>query len=188
MADWREWICEGLANETIQPAHSHEHGVYILNIDDALGMDFEILFLAVLNEGLLRHLKEHPLFTLRGYAYIAGGIRKRGAADISSSLAGQSYAFRAATGFIYGHIRHGSKGINLSTRAINEDGSVQVAGRYYRALWELGKGAVEHALHPDEYDQWRLNQLGEDNFLKQHFERQVREKESARKHLRVHLF
>ena len=79
LADWREWICEGLANETIQPAHSHEHGVYILNIDDAVGMDFEILFLAVLNEGLSpAPLTEHPLFTSEDLLTLREKLEMRG--------------------------------------------------------------------------------------------------------------
>ena len=181
LADWREWICEGLANETIQPAHSHEHGVYILNIDDAVGMDFEILFLAVLNEGFSpAPLKEHPLFTTEDMLILREVLEKEGQPishlalpERAMRLEQQQVSFMATLGMV-------QKELICSTRAINEDGSMQVAGRYYRVLWELGKGAVEHALHPDEYDQWRLSQLGEDNFLKQHFERQVREKESAR--------
>ena len=181
LADWREWICEGLANETIQPAHSHEHGVYILNIDDAVGMDFEILFLAVLNEGLSpAPLTEHPLFTSEDLLTLREKLANEGQPisqlalpDRAIRLEQQHVSFMATLGMV-------QKELICSTRAINEDGSVQVAGRYYRALWELGKGAFDHALHPDAYDQWRLDQLGEDNFLRQHFERQAREKESTR--------
>jgi ATP-dependent helicase/DNAse subunit B len=181
LADWREWICEGLANETIQPARSHEHGVFILNMDDAAGMEFEVLFLAILNEGLSpTPLKEHPLFTTEDIGALRKVLEKEEQSispmalpDRGVRLEQQRVSFMATLGMARNELV-------CSTRAINEEGTVQVAGRYYRELWELGKGFLEHAVQPDTYDQWRMDQLPSGNFLGQHFERQRNEKECVR--------
>ncbi|MEN8254667.1 MAG: PD-(D/E)XK nuclease family protein, partial [Verrucomicrobiota bacterium] len=160
---------ELLENSTVRPRDSHEQGVWILNPHDAVGLDFELVLFAGLNEGefpgvpqqdaLLSDKERH---SLRLHLEEQGRRLPKLALPAADVLFGQeSILFLAALGMA-------REQLVLSCQAVDQEGNEKGEGEYYRKLWNLAGWSARNEISPSPYDQWRIGQLGDESVFSNH--------------------
>ena len=151
---------ELLENATVRPRESHEQGVWVLNPHDAVGLDFDLVLFAGLNEGefpgvqqqdaLLSDKERH---SLRLHLEEQGRRLPKLALPSADALFGkESIIFLSALGMA-------REQIVLSCQAVDQEGNEKGEGEYYRKLWNLAGWGSHDGIALSPYDQWRINQL-----------------------------
>lgn len=166
-----------LENETIRPEESREHGIAVMNYEDAVGLSFDWVGFCGMNEGRCPEpVRQDALI----YAEEREALRnelmdqqvqlpKLALADPSVRMEQQRVRFLSALGMA-------REQILFSYSALNEQGDEQMCGRFYRQVWMLAGWAREQEFSLSLYDEWRINQLPENNFLMRHALRQKKVK------------
>lgn len=166
-------LSELLENATVRPRDSHEQGVWILNPHDAVGLEFDVVLFAGLNEGgfpalplqdaLLGDAERHFLRT-----HLEGQGRRlpKLALPQAEVLYGQqSVLFLSALGMA-------REQVVLSCQTVDQEGNEKGPGEFYRKLWNLAGWPARPEIDPCPYDQWRTGQLGEEGLFSRHLEAQ----------------
>jgi len=148
---------ELLENATVRPRDSHEQGVWILNPrDDAVGLDFDLVLFAGLNEGEFPAipqqnalLNDKERYSLRLHLEEQGSRLPKLALPAADVLfEQQSVQFLSALGMA-------REQLVLSYQAVDQEGKEKGEGEYYRKLWNL----AGHGKATTPYDRWRIDQL-----------------------------
>jgi hypothetical protein len=158
---------ELLENATVRPRDSHEQGVWVLNPHDAVGLGFDLVLFAGLNEGefpgIPRQdalLSDKERYALRMHLEEQGRRLPKLALPAADVLFEQeSVRFLTALGMA-------REQLVLSFQAVDQEGHEKGAGEYYRKLWNLAGGAL------NPYDHWRIEQQGEDSVFSNHWNAQ----------------
>jgi hypothetical protein len=173
LRDLIDLLEELLENTTVRPRESHDQGVWILNPHDAVGLDFDHVYFAGLNEGEFPGVpQQDALLSDQERRSLWKHLEEQGrqlpklalpAADI---LFGQeSILFLAALGMA-------REQLVLSYQTVDQEGNEKGEGEYYRKLWNLAGWCAHDEIGLSPYDQWRIQQL----------EGSVRESENSRNH------
>ncbi len=160
---------ELLENATVRPRDSHDQGVWILNPHDAVGLDFDLVLFAGLNEGefpgvpqqdaLLSDTERHSLrLSLEGQGR---RLPKLALPSADILFEQQSVLFLSALGMA-------REQLVLSFQAVDQEGNEKGEGEYYRKLWNLAGWCALPEITLNPYDQWRTEQLGEDSIFSRH--------------------
>jgi len=164
---------ELLENETVRPQNSHEQGVWILNPHDAVGLDFDLVLFAGLNEGefpgvphqdaLLSDMERYRLKTHlaeKGYP-----LPKMAFPEAGVLFEQQAVLFLTTLGMA-------REQLVFSCQSVDQEGNEKSAGEYYRKLWNLAGWCTQESIQLSPYDQWRIGRLSESNVFLHHFETQ----------------
>jgi len=151
---------ELLENATVRPRESHEQGVWILNPHDAVGLDFDLVLFAGLNEGEFHGVQQQDALlndkerlSLRLHLEEQGRRLPKLALPAADVLFGQeSILFLAALGMA-------REQLVLSCQAVDQEGNEKGEGEYYRKLWNLAGWGAHDEISLSPYDQWRIKQL-----------------------------
>jgi hypothetical protein len=167
--DLLDLLEELLENVTIRPRDSHEQGVWILNPHDAVGLDFDLVLFAGLNEGVFPSvpqqdalLNDKERYWLRLHLEEEGRCLPRMALPEAGVLfEQQSVLFLTALGMA-------REQLVFSYQSADQEGNEKGAGEYYRKLWNLAGWGVVDEIRPGPYDQWRIRQLDANNIFSNH--------------------
>ncbi len=164
---------ELLENVTVKPRDSHEQGVWILNPHDAVGLDFDVVMFAGLNEGefpaiaqqdaLLNDMERH---WLRRHLEDEG--RRLPALALSKAdvlFEQQSVLFLTVLGMT-------RRQLILSYQSADQEGNEKSESEFFRKVWTLAGWPSLDVMMPSPYDQWRMKQLGEDSMFAKHISAQ----------------
>lgn len=151
-----------LADETVSPVESDEQGVWVLNPYDAVGLEFDVVLFASLNEGVFPAepqqdvlLNDAERYALRCFLEEQGSsLPFLALATAGCQYEQQSVRFLSALGLA-------REQVVFSYQAVDEKGAEKLPGDYFQKLWRLvGWGAQEElVVHP--YDVWRIQTLEE---------------------------
>ena len=173
---------ELLENATVRPRDSHEQGVWILNPHDAVGLEFDLVLFAGLNEGefpgIPRQdalLSDKERYALRLHLEERGRCLPRLALPSADLLFEQeSVLFLAALGMACNQLV-------LSCQAVDQEGNERNESEYYRKLWNLAGWCARDQITLSPYDQWRIGQLGDENIFSNHWKAQQTVEREERK-------
>jgi RecB family exonuclease len=162
LAELVDLLEELLADATVRPRDSHEQGVWILNPHDAVGLEFDLVLFAGLNEGAFPAipqqdalLNDKERYRLRLHLEEQGRVLPKMALPEASVLYEQeSVMFLAALGMARGQIV-------LSYQAVDQEGGEKGGGEFFRKLWNVAGWCVRPDIRLSPYDQWRIGLLGE---------------------------
>ena len=166
-------LAQLLENETIRPKKSREHGIAVMNYEDAVGLEFDWVGFCCMNEGCCPEpVRQDALIHAEEREELRSELVDQqvelpmlALADPSVRMEQQRVRFLSALGMA-------RKQVVFSYSAVNEQGGEQMCGRFYRQVWMLAGWACEHEFALSPYDEWRIKRLPEDNFLMRHAQRQ----------------
>lgn len=162
-------IEELLENETIKPRDSHEQGVWILNPHDAVGLDFDIVLFAGLNEGEFPSIpRQDALLNDKERHWLRRHLEEQGRqlpvlalpkADVL--LEQQSVLFLSVLGMA-------RKQLVLSYQSADQEGNEKSESEFFSRMWTLAGWPAQEEIVPDPYDQWRMKQLPNGTLFERH--------------------
>ena len=153
---------ELLEEATIRPRDSHEQGVWILNPHDAVGLDFDLVLFAGLNEGEFPGVQQQDALLSDNercslWKHLEGLGRKLPKLALPSAdvlFEQESVLFLTALGMA-------REQLVLSFQAVDQEGNEKGEGEYYRKLWNLAGWCVQDEITLSPYDQWRIEKFTE---------------------------
>jgi ATP-dependent helicase/DNAse subunit B len=162
-----------LKDATVKPRESHEQGVWILNPYDAVGLQFDLVFLAGLNEGEFPAVPQQDAllgdkerYGLRRHLEEQGRPLPRMALpEASVRYEQESVMFLSALGMAREHLV-------CSCQAVDKEGNEKSESEYYRKLWNLAGWCTQDHVVLSPYNQWRTEQLETQNLFTRHAETQ----------------
>ncbi|WP_372845767.1 PD-(D/E)XK nuclease family protein [Pontiella sp.] len=151
---------ELLEEATIRPRDSHEQGVWILNPHDAVGLDFDLVLFAGLNEGEFPGVPQQDALlsdaerrALRAHMAEQGGwLPKMALPQADVLFEQQSVMFLTALGMA-------REQLVFSFQSVDQEGGEKGEGEYYRKLWNLAGWPASSEIRIAPYDQWRIQAL-----------------------------
>ncbi len=174
LAELIDLLEELLENETVKPRDRHEQGVWIMNPHDAVGLDFDVVLFAGLNEGEFPAvpqqdalLNDQERFWLRKHLEELGrSLPKMALPKADVLFEQQSVLFLTALGMA-------REQLVFSHQAVDQDGNEKGEGEYFRKLWNLSGWPAQENIELSPYDQWRFQSLeNEQNFISNHWKSQ----------------
>ena len=173
LRDLIDLLEELLQNATIRPRESHEQGVWVLNPHDAIGLDFDLVLFAGLNEGEFPGIPQQDALlnnrerdALRQHLEEQGRHLPKLALPVSDVLFEQeSIMFLSALGMA-------REQVVLSYQAVDQEGHEKGEGEYYRKLWNIAGWSARPEMQRSPYDEWRTGLLGEASMFAGHWRTQ----------------
>ena len=164
---------ELLQDATIRPQNSHEQGVWILNPHDAVGLEFDLVLFAGLNEGTFPGipqqdalLSDKERYWLRQHLDEQGRhLPKLALPEAQALFEQQSVLFLTALGMA-------REQLVFSYQSVDQEGNEKGEGEYYRKIWNLAGWCVQQDMQLSDYDQWRILQLESDSIFSNHWKSQ----------------
>jgi hypothetical protein len=161
---------ELLEDATIRPRDSHEQGVWILNPHDAVGLDFDLVLFAGLNEGEFPGVPQQDALlsdaerrSLRAHMAEQGGwLPKMALPQADVLFEQQSVMFLTALGMA-------REQLVFSFQSVDQEGGEKGEGEYYRKLWTLAGWPAAEEVRLSPYDEWRIQLLDDGNVFADHF-------------------
>jgi RecB family exonuclease len=173
LGEFIDLLEELLENTTVRPRDSHEQGVWIINPHDAVGLAFDVVLFAGLNENefpsnpqqdaLLSNAERH--FLRKHLEEQGRALPRLALAESTVQYAQQSVMFLSAIGMA-------RKQLVFSCQTVDQEGVEKGAGEYFRKLWNLAGWCSRDEILQSPYDEWRLARLGEGNVFERHYEKQ----------------
>jgi hypothetical protein len=165
---------ELLENETVRPRDSHEQGVWILNPHDAVGLEFDVVLFAGLNDGEFPGipkqdalLNDHERHFLREHLEALGRPLPKMALPKADVLFEQeSVLFLSALGMA-------REQLVFSCQAVDQEGNEKGGGDYFQKLWDLAGWPAQEDMQLSPYDRWRIQALEEGNLFSNHWNAQL---------------
>ena len=181
LAELVDLIEKLLDTETVRPHESHEQGVWVLNPHDAVGLDFDLVLFAGLNEGEFPGipqqdalLSDSERLELRTYLRAQGrSLPKMALPEAEVLFAQQSVLFLTALGMA-------REQLIFSFQSVDQEGGERGEGEYYRQLWNLAGWSAQDEIQLSPYDQWRIRVLGNDSMFSNHYQSQLAEAPESR--------
>ncbi len=150
-----------LKNATVRPRDSHDQGVWILNPrDDAVGLDFDLVLFAGLNEGEFPGVpQQDALFSDKERHSLRLNLEEQGRSLSKLALPTADVLFEQQSIQFLSAFGMAREQLVLSFQAVDQAGNEKGAGEYYRKLWNLAGWCVHDEITMSPYDQWRIEQL-----------------------------
>lgn len=166
---------ELLAEATIKPRDSHEQGVWILNPHDAVGLEFDLVLLAGLNEGAWPAIPQQDALLQDAERYrLCRHLEEQGRPLPKMSLPSTGVRMTQETVRFLCTLGMAREQLVLSCQAVDQEGGEKRAGDYFERLWHLAGWPAADAVRPGAYDIWRIEQAGADSIFSAHLEAQCK--------------
>ncbi len=164
---------ELLQDSTVRPRESHEHGVYVINPQDAVGLRFDVVLFARLNEGHCpKVIHQDSLLSDEERSRLRRALEKQGVNLPQLALPQTGVLFEQQKVCFLAAMGMAREQMVFSYCAVDEDGHAQNQGDYYRKLWNLAGWERASEIETTPYDQWRIAQAGPENAFSIHLEQQ----------------
>ncbi|MEE9369297.1 MAG: PD-(D/E)XK nuclease family protein [Pontiella sp.] len=162
-----------LEDETIRPRDSHEQGVWVLNPHDAVGLEFDLVLFAGLNEGEFPGVpQQDALLSDKERYWLREHLVKQGRNLPKMALPEAQVLFEQESVLFLTALGMAREQLVLSYQAVDQEGNEKSEGEYYRKLWNLAGWCAQDEMQLSPYDQWRIQQLEESNIFYTHWETQ----------------
>lgn len=175
LAELIDLLEELLENETIRPRNSHEHGVWIINPRDAVGLQFDLVLFAGLNEGKFPAIPQQDalLNDIERY-HLRTHLEEHGARLPKLALPEAQVLFHQQSILFLGAIGMARQQLVLSCQSTDQDGNEKNESELFRKLWRLAGWPASEKIQIGAYDEWRIQQLVNEpeNLFAAHVERQ----------------
>ncbi|HEY5621000.1 MAG TPA: hypothetical protein VIR77_00215, partial [Pontiella sp.] len=172
---------ELLENTTLRPRESHEHGVWILNPQDAVGLTFDVVLFAGLNEGEFPSIpQQDALLSDWERRRLKGDLKEQGRHLPRLALPEASVLFEQQSVMFLTALGMAREQLVFSCQAVDREGSERNESEYYLKLWSLAGWPVQSEICMSPYDQWRISQLGERCVFAEHVRTQQRSEPDER--------
>ena len=167
-------LIEGLLEDTtVKPRDSHDQGVWVLNPHDAVGLEFDLILFAGLNEGEFPStpqqdalLSDTERYRLREHLAAEGRtLPAMAMAEASVKYAQESVMFLCAMGMA-------REQLVFSYQAADQEGNEKGEGEYYRKLWNIAGWCAQDTFTLSPYDEWRIGELEDSNVFADHVQEQ----------------
>ncbi|HSR88054.1 MAG TPA: hypothetical protein VLL07_03795, partial [Pontiella sp.] len=160
---------ELLEDATIRPRDSHEQGVWILNPYDAVGLDFEIVLFAGLNEGEFPAVaQQDALLSDNERQWLRRHLEEQGRHLPAMALPRADVLFEQQSVLFLSAVGMAREQLVLSHQSADQDGNEKSGSEYFRKFWNLAGWCAQETIVPNLYDQWRIRQLGDDGLFARH--------------------
>jgi RecB family exonuclease len=164
---------ELLENATVRPKDSHEQGVWILNPHDAVGLEFDVVLFAGLNEGEFPGIpQQDALMSDKERYWLRQYLEKQGRHLPKMALPESQVLFEKESVMFLTALGMAREQLVLSYQAVDQEGNEKGEGEYYRKLWNLAGWCAQDQLQLGPYDQWRIAQLETANIFFRHWKSQ----------------
>jgi hypothetical protein len=168
-----DMVVELLEEATIRPRDSHEQGVWILNPHDAVGLDFDVVLLAGLNEGEFPGVPQQDALLSDKERYVLRmHLEEQGRRLPKLALPSAEVAFEQQSVMFLSAIGMAQEQLVMSYQSSDQEGNEKGEGEYYRKLWNLAGWCAHDEIILSPYDQWRIGQLGADCIFISHWNQQ----------------
>lgn len=162
LRDLIELLEELLEDATIRPRESHEQGVWILNPYDAVGLDFDIVLFAGLNEGECPAVpRQDALLSDDERRWLRRHLEELGRHLPALALPQADVLFEQQSVLFLSVLGMAREQLVLSHQSADEEGNEKSGSEYFRKLWNLAGWCTQETIIPGPYDRWRIQQLGE---------------------------
>ncbi|MEN7972905.1 MAG: PD-(D/E)XK nuclease family protein [Verrucomicrobiota bacterium] len=170
LRDLVDLLEELLENATIRPRDSHEQGVWILNPHDAVGLDFDLVLFAGLNEGEFPAIpQQDALLSDRERRSLWKHLEEQGRELPRMALPQADVLFEQQSVMFLSALGMAREQLVFSYQSVDQEGNEKSAGEYYRKLWNLAGWCAQDEIVPSPYDHWRIRKLGEGNVFSCHW-------------------
>ncbi|RKX41706.1 MAG: hypothetical protein DRP64_11035, partial [Verrucomicrobia bacterium] len=160
---------ELLEEATIRPRDSHEQGVWILNPHDAVGLDFDLVLFAGLNEGEFPGIpQQDALLSDQERRSLWKHLEEQGRRLPKLALPSADVLFEQESVLFLSALGMAHEQLVLSCQAVDQEGNEKGEGEYYRKLWNLAGWCTQDEITLSPYDQWRSQKLGEESVFSNH--------------------
>ncbi len=158
---------------TVNVGQANEDGVWVLNPFDAAGLQFDVVLICGLNEGVFpATTRQDSLFDDREREVIREGLKKKAVhlplwalAPSTVQMVQESLLFLIGLGTAREHIV-------LSYQSCDTDGRDRVPSEFFRSVWNLAGWPSSPGISLGDYDAWRVKVAGNNCWVAQHFKRQ----------------
>lgn len=164
---------ELLENETVRPRESHEQGVWILNPYDAVGLDFDIVLFAGLNEGSFPGVpQQDALLNDHERHFLKLHLEEQGRTLPKMALPKADVLFEQESVLFLTAVGMAREQLVFSYQSVDQEGNEKTEGEYYRKLWNLAGWCSLEKIQLSPYDQWRIQTLETDSVFSNHWRSQ----------------
>ena len=171
--DLIDLVEELLENATVRPRESHEQGVWVINPHDAVGLEFDLVLFAGLNEGEFPSVpSQDALLSDDERAWLRRHLEEKGRHLPVLALPKADALFEQQSVLFLSALGMTRKRLVLSYQSADQDGNEKSPGEYFRKVWELAGWPAQEMLNPGPYDQWRMQRLDDDNLFLRHLNAQ----------------
>ncbi|VGO19859.1 PD-(D/E)XK nuclease family protein [Pontiella sulfatireligans] len=170
LRDLVDLLEELLQDATIRPRDSHEQGVWILNPHDAVGLDFDVVLFAGLNEGEFPGIaQQDALLNDNERHFLRLHLEEQGRRLPKMALAKADVLFMQQSVLFLTALGMAREQLVFSYQSVDQEGNEKGEGEYYRKLWNLAGWCTQENILLSPYDQWRIEQLESGNVFSNHF-------------------
>jgi hypothetical protein len=160
---------ELLEDATIRPRDSHEQGVWILNPFDAVGLDFDFVLFAGLNEGEFPAVpRQDALLSDNEREWLRRNLEDQSRHLPAMALPKADVLFEQQSVLFLSAIGMAREQLVLSYQSADQEGNEKSGSEFFRKLWNLAGWYSQENITPCLYDQWRIRQLGKDCLFSRH--------------------
>ncbi len=161
---------ELLEDATIRPQDSHDQGVWVLNPHDAVGLEFDLVLFAGLNEGEFPGVpQQDALLSDKERYWLRKHLEERGSHLPKMALPEAQVLFEIESVMFLTALGMAREQLILSYQAVDQEGNEKGEGEYYRKLWNLAGWCTQDKIQLSAYDEWRMLQLDEGNIFANHW-------------------
>lgn len=164
LQDLIDLLEELLENATVKPRDSHEQGVWILNPHDAVGLDFDIVMFAGLNEGEFPSIpQQDALLNDDERHWLRCYLEEQGRHLPALALPKADVVFEQQSVLFLTVLGMARQQLVLSYQSVDQEGNEKSGSEYFRKLWTLAGWCAQELISPGQYDQWRIRLAGENS-------------------------
>jgi len=169
LRDLVDLLEELLEDATIRPRDSHEQGVWILNPYDAVGIEFDLVLFAGLNEGEFPAIpQQDALLSDEERQWLRRHLEEQGAHLPAMALPKADVLFEQQSVLFLSVLGMTREQLVLSYQSADQEGNEKSESEYFRKLWNLAGWCAQESIVPGPYDQWRIGQLGAESIFARH--------------------
>ncbi len=160
---------ELLENVTIKPRDSHEQGVWVLNPYDTVGLDFDVVMFAALNEGEFPAVpQQDALLSDDERQWLRRHLEEQGRHLPSMALPKADVLYAQQSVLFLTVLGMARTQLVLSYQSADQEGNEKSESEYFRKLWDLAGWCSQEQIVPGPYDRWRIDQLDHDTVFARH--------------------
>ena len=169
LRDLIDLLEELLEDATVRPRDSHEQGVWILNPHDAVGLDFDMVLFAGLNEGEFPAVpRQDALLSDAERQWLRKHLEDQGRHLPALALPQTGVLFEQQSVLFLSVLGMAREQLVLSHQSADQEGNEKSGSEYFRKLWNLAGWCTQETIVPGPYDQWRIRQLGKEGMFARH--------------------
>ncbi len=167
-------IGELLEDSTIRPQESHEQGVWILNPHDAVGLDFDLVLFAGLNEGEFPGIpQQDALLSDKERYWLRQSLEEKGAPLPKMALPAMNVLLEQQSVLFLTALGMAREQLVFSYQSVDQEGNELGEGDYYSKLWSLAGWCAQAQIQLSPYDAWRIEQFTDKNVFRDHWKKQA---------------